>query len=245
MTLLGGFQHWAGLLKLQGTDWFFTSFYWRKCSKFYLKRKKKKRREGKEEKERDVDLTDVYLVESVSHTVTYRPHIGPGWRGQAVLRLAAKVSWWKCAVTGGGNSQVSRLSNACQAVQIPMSPCFQIPLQQWQTPLTTQSKKGTLLWSTLLSNPFWSLLLLISQLGKPCLPGPRLCLSWSPTRTLVSSQLPVTSHDVWGWFSCPYTGIQGCLWCPVVQRHGAEHLVYALGWDGSLFRIHLLDFHWL
>jgi len=136
MTLLGGFQHWAGLLKLQGTVSFFTSFYWHKSSELYLKRKKKKRKEGKGEKKRHVDLTDVYLVESVSQTIAYRPHVGPRWWGQAVLRLGAKVSWWKCVVTRGGTSQVPRLSNACQAVQFLMSPCFHIPLQRWRAPLT-------------------------------------------------------------------------------------------------------------
>lgn len=60
------------------------------------KKKKKKKGKGGEKRDvRDVDHTDVYLEESVSHTITYRPHTGPGWRGQAVLRLAAKVSWWK------------------------------------------------------------------------------------------------------------------------------------------------------
>lgn len=45
----------------------------------FKKKEKKKRKEGKGEKKRDVDLTDVYLVESVSHTITSRPHVGPGW----------------------------------------------------------------------------------------------------------------------------------------------------------------------
>lgn len=104
MTLLGDFQYWAGLLKLEGTVWFFTSCYWHKCSKLYLKSKKKGGR-GKKRKKRNVDLTDVYLTDSVSHMNRYQPYTGPGWQGQAFWGC---LSWWKWAVVGGGNSQIPR-----------------------------------------------------------------------------------------------------------------------------------------
>lgn len=124
MTLLGGFQHWAGLLKLQRTVWFFTSFYWRKCSELYLKKKKKGRREKEEKREMWTLLTYIWWNLSVT-----RSHPGP------TLALGGKdrlcCGW--LPRSPGGNVQLPE-------VGIAKSPGSHTPARQHGSPYPHASR---------------------------------------------------------------------------------------------------------